>query len=253
MSRPSSPWSVAILAVVFALASWPSNARSAEKDAPAPKKPNPDRVDVEQIKEKYWARGEESELGVVQNRLYSKARRFELGVIGGMTSTDPFVSVKTLGATFGFHFNEYFSAHAIGWKSFSSSSSALEVLEASGKRTNTNPPSSFMGGEGRASLIYGKLSLLGKSIIYYDFHLLAGAGVTRAEAGSYFTPYAGLGQQIYLSNHLSLLIDYRVMRYTERAKEKVLPSRLGQLGDPRVNWSHNLSLGISLLFGGGSK
>ena len=34
---------------------------------------------------------------------------------------------------------------------------------------------------------HGKLSLIGKSIIYYDLHLLGGVGQTSTEAGTYRT------------------------------------------------------------------
>src|SRR5882724_4686107 len=72
-----------------------------------------ERVNVENIKQKYWARGDESELGVVQNRLYSKAGKFELALFGGLLSTDPFLNVTALGGSLGYHFSEYVSFHAV--------------------------------------------------------------------------------------------------------------------------------------------
>src|SRR4051812_5711745 len=77
-----------------------------------------EKVNVESIKEKYWARGDESELGVVQNRLYSKEHKFEFGVFGGSVSTDPFLSVHALGASMAYHFTEYFAAQIEGWHDF---------------------------------------------------------------------------------------------------------------------------------------
>src|SRR5690606_17566597 len=64
-----------------------------------------ERVNIENIKQKYWARGDEGELGVVQNRMYTKTRKFELGVYTGVVATDPFLSVYSLSGTFAFHFN----------------------------------------------------------------------------------------------------------------------------------------------------
>lgn len=211
-----------------------------------------EKMNVENIKEKYWARGDENEMSVVQNRLYSKSRKFEVGFFGGLISTDPFLSVKNTGASVGFHFSEYLALHFLTWKSYTTPSTALKTFqETIGATTNNNPPKSFFGAEGSASILYGKLSLVGKAIIYYDFHLLGGAGSTATESGSYFTPLAGLGQQVYLSQFLSLRIDYRAMRYNETIIEKVITSKLGKPIGDRTNWSHGVTFGVTILWGPG--
>lgn len=216
-----------------------------------------ERVNVEKIKEKYWARGDSTELGVVQNRLYSKAKRVEFSLLGGLVTTDPFLSVKQFGGSLGYHFSEYFSAHLLAWKYSVSGSSANTVLEASGKKANTNEPKDYVGAEARASLLYGKLSLIGKSIIYYDFHLLGGVGSVNTETsdrtGRSVAPHAGLGQHFYLSRSASFNVDYRVQRYTDQPQEKAITSQLGVLRNPRTNWAHSISIGFSLLFGGSSE
>jgi hypothetical protein len=60
------------------LAAQPTPTPTAAPTATAPATgdtTNAERVNTEAIKEKYWARGDESEIGVVQNRLYSKANK----------------------------------------------------------------------------------------------------------------------------------------------------------------------------------
>ena len=52
----------------------PGAAADADVDSEA------ERVNVDTIKEKYWARGDQSELGVVQNRAYTKAHKWEFGL-----------------------------------------------------------------------------------------------------------------------------------------------------------------------------
>ncbi len=212
-----------------------------------------ERVSVDSIKEKYWARGDEAELGVVQNRIYSKKMKLEAGFFGGVISTDPFLSVKSLGGSIGFHFSEYLALSFVGWRAFSRPSSALETFQQTiGATTNNNPPSGFAGGEVAASLLYGKLSVLGKKIIYYDFHALGGLGMTFTESGSYFTPLLGLGQKIYITKSASIRIDYRLLRFNERIIEKVITPRLGQLVGERVNFGNSVTLGVTILFGLGS-
>jgi len=213
-----------------------------------------ERVEVDAIKEKYWARGDESELGVVQNRQYSKQHKLELSLFVGTLTTDPFLTVKDAGFSLGFHFNEYFSLHALAWKDFVSPSTALQTFQDTiHATTNYNSPKSYYGTEASASVIYGKLSVLGKAIIYYDLHLLAGVGMTGTDSGNDLTLSAGVGQQIFLTKYTSLRIDYRAMRYNETIIERVITSKLGQSDGDRTNWTHSITLGISFLFGGSSK
>ncbi len=211
----------------------------------------PENTDVGSIKQKYWTRGDNSEIGVVQNRIYSKAGYLEAGIFGGWILTDPFLSVHSLGGRLGYHFNEFWSVHAIGWKDFSSHSSAYTDIESQrGAVPVVNNPNWFAGGELQASLMYGKLSFLGKSVIYYDFHILGGGGTTNTENGNYLTPYAGIGQQIYLSKSVALTVDYRLMAYYEDLKETAPPpAATGQYLYSRWNWTNSITLGVSVLIG----
>jgi outer membrane beta-barrel protein len=213
-----------------------------------------ERVNVESIKQKYWARGDESELGVVQNRLYSKEYRLEMQLFGGILATDPFLTVQTLGASVGFHFSEYLSLHVLGWKSYVSPSGALTAVQENLSARqgvplipDTNYPNAYYGSELSGSLLYGKLSVIGKAIIYYDFHLLAGAGITSTESGNDITGHIGVGQQVFLTKNLSLRIDYRLMRFQERLVNKA--SGDYSLGASRANWTNSVTLGVSFLFG----
>ncbi|HTL13265.1 MAG TPA: hypothetical protein VL588_12295, partial [Bdellovibrionota bacterium] len=51
----------------------PLMAADAGKQSAAPQ--DSDAVAVDSIKEKYWARGDQTEIGVVQNRMYSKTHK----------------------------------------------------------------------------------------------------------------------------------------------------------------------------------
>lgn len=210
-----------------------------------------EEADVEAVRTRYWARGEEAEMGVVQNRTFSKTGKVELGLGIGTLTTDPFLAVSTVGARGAYHFNETYSVGFLLWKDLVSPSTALETFEDTlGATTNNNPPSGYLGVEGAASLAYGKLSLLGQKIIYYDLHVLAGAGATDTESGIYFTPHLGLGQQVFLMDRMSLRVDYRAQYYRETIIEKVITPRLGEIVGERNNWSHSIQLGVSFYIGG---
>ncbi len=208
-------------------------------------------ANVEKIQEKYWANGDESELGVVQNRSFSKSHKFEFGLMSGIVATDPFLNVNNLGFDVGYNFNEYFSLYLIGFKDFVNPSSALTTFQNTiGATTDNNPPSYYLGTELNASILYGKLSLLGKAILHYDMHLLGGLGLTNTFSGTYFTPSLGLGQQIYLTKSLALRVDYRLMLYNETIIEQVIPTKLGQPVGNRLNFTNSITVGVDFLWGG---
>lgn len=241
------------------------SAQTNPADKPAAARNEAERVNVENIKEKYWARGDESELGVVQNRAYSKARKFELGVFTGTMVNDPFLNVKGLGGIVGYHFNEYFSLQFMGWKSYVTGSGAYEafqqgIQESEGVAAvpSTNDPHFYYGGEAVGSILYGKLSVLGAAIIYYDMHIMGGLGLTATDTGRNFTQHIGIGQQIYLSKSVALRLDYRLMHYSEllvrkssAADQAASPTEGQAIGD-RANWTNAITLGLDILFDFGS-
>jgi len=242
------------IALVVILSGVPS--AFAEKTAPASKAPAPvaprpgsaaaEEADVQKIREKYWARGNEAEMGVVQNRLYPKRHRIELGVFGGNLNGDPFLSTFMAGASLGFHFSEFFALHAIYWSPSVNASSALKTLETDLNTTaNTNKPLSFIGLDGRASILYGKLSLLGAAILYFDSYFSLGVGQMKTESGTNFSVSGGFGQQIHLSRVFSINIDYRVLWYKERIIGKVPSVNLGTDLGTRSNLSNAITLGFS--------
>ena len=247
-------WNYLILTITILLLIEASamNARAEENKNQVPETPAESQdADVEAVRTRYWARGQEAEMGVVQNRTFSKGGRVEVGLFGGSLSTDPFLAVTTLGVRAGYHFNETFSLTGIYWRDFVSPSTALETFQDTlDATTNYNAPSGYAGVEGTVSLAYGKLSLLGRKIIYYDMHVSGGVGATETESGTYITPHLGLGQQIFLTHSIALRVDYRAQYYNETIIEKVITPKLGDTVGTRNNWSHSVQIGISYYFGG---
>lgn len=214
-----------------------------------PKSTEFEQVNVDQIKEKYWARGNETELGVVQNRTFSKKGKVEFSLLTGVVFSDPFLSVNIAGGSIGYHLSEYLALQITGFHHLVTSSSALLTFQqSSGATTNTNNPRNYLGMEGMWSVFYGKLSVLGQSIIYYDFHLLGGFGLTDTESGMNATPSLGLGQRFYLSKTISVKLDYRLQFYRENIIEKQVVTQLGQSRGLRDNWSNTITIGLGFMF-----
>lgn len=219
---------------------------SAQTPSPAPvASGDGEEVDLSKITEKYWAGGKETELGVVQNRKYTTAKKVEAALLFGTISTDPFLSVHHVGGSIGYHFNQYTSAHFIGWKSLVTASSALKTFQAETNDTvNTNNPLAYFGLDVKHNFLYGKASLFGSMIIYVDLFVMGGAGITKTESGDNFTPMLGLGQKIYLNERMSLNLDYRIMTYSEKILSKN-PATLGNQVGERRNTTDVISLGLS--------
>jgi outer membrane beta-barrel protein len=208
------------------------------------------KISVDAMKEKYWEKTTDVELRVVQNRRYTQYKKFDLQFFGGTISTDPFLAVKNIGGSIGYHFNDYFALRVLGFKDIVGNSSATTVLEEQNSQTpNTNEPKYFIGGEADFVPLYGKFSLLGNAIVYVDTHLDFGMGTTSTETGHDATPFAGLGEQFYLNRFSSLYIDYRLMYYRETLGEKGTGAGLPALGTPignRASWNDVITVGISV-------
>lgn len=184
----------------------------------------PERIDVQTMKRRYWTVGNEDLMDVVQNRQYTKKGRLETALRYGFWSDDPFQSQKTMAFSLGYHFNEFFSLHGFYGKINASDSAAVKQVHQAtahmpGGVVNpvVNPGNSVMGAELRASLLYGKLSLLGKKIIYYDFNLAGGFSQHKTKDGSSSMGFfAGLGQQFFLTKTFFVTADYRVLWHTDK-------------------------------------
>jgi outer membrane beta-barrel protein len=205
-------------------------------------------IEIEKLRSQYWDSSSNTESGVVQNRKFTKANRWELGIWGGVNSSDPFLLIRSGGGHLGYHFSEHFAVQAIGFKNWVSASSALTTFEETlGATTNSNRPWSFLGAEFVGSVIYGKLSLMGQSILYYDLHLTVGGGATATESGTNPTWSVGVGQRVFLHQNVSVRLDYRLQSYQETLIEKVITPRLGEVIGTRQVYSNVILLGVDFL------
>lgn len=231
------------LAAILLFAALPASFARAED---APTAPESEQINVDQLRKKYWAKGDETELRVVQNRHINKENRMKLAAFGGFVSADPFLAIKGVGGSLGYFLSEYVAVQGFYWQYLVSGSSALSTLESNGFTTQINRQKSFYGGEFVLSPLYGKLSVFGSAIVYYDLYATLGAGMTKTETGSYFTPVAGLGQQIYLARQVAITLDFKIMRYTEKLNRPV-GNTVGVGVDQRSIWTSAFYLGLMVL------
>lgn len=212
-------------------------------------------LDVGALKDKYWAKGNERELEVVQNRIYTKAHKVTLEVDGSMVGGDPFQDSFGYGGLIGFYFNETFGIDALYWKLSSSHSAAFNAFNTAtqGIGVNTNPLATLMGGELTISFLYGKLSLIGKAIIHFDLMLRLGAGelsltgTQPAQTQTLIAPWAGLGPHLYLSRRFCLNFDWRMIVYRQNVVEQYNSVDLNAITGQSTVLASTITAGLSVL------
>jgi outer membrane beta-barrel protein len=148
----------------------------------------------------------------VQDRLFTKAFRHELSIMGGYYAADLYSSSPILGAAYTFHFSEDLALEAnVDFTRFRS-----VVTDTYERRfpqiqieESTNKPGRLYFGHLLWSFAYGKLRWAGGGISRFDFNFALGAGVTDDSTALGLTGSAGLGSKFYIGKWFALRFDAR--------------------------------------------
>jgi outer membrane beta-barrel protein len=215
-----------------------------------------EQLQVENLTNNYWNQVAEVEVGVVQNRVYTKKHKIEFELFGGFFLGDPFVNSYPYGLSAGFHLNELFSFHGVFAGVANQNSQDFYNLKKDVQSQTTTPiivspevnrVSRVLLAEGRASLMYGKISLLGKAIQYFDAFASLGLGTVKNQTDNEFALALGVGQQFHILKSLSLLISYRMLYHRETITVQ-------QISQPDTsfrqdNFTHTINFGLCVFLG----
>jgi outer membrane beta-barrel protein len=174
----------------------------------------------------------------VQERLFQKALRHELSVLGGAYAADLTSSSYLVGGAYTFHFSEDLALEAM----FGHTRSRSEVIDIIEERQGTDlvrddVPVWLYQGHLLWTLAYGKLRWFGSRISRFDFNLALGGGITDNRSAQSLTFSGGLGFKFFPNEWLAVRVDLR---------DQVLTQEL--LGESRIVNNLMASLGLSVFF-----
>ena len=140
-----------------------------------------EKIDISELEQKYWA-PKDTDFSVVQNRTYTKAKRFSASLLTGLLVSDPFNDGLTYNLSINYYFDERTGVEFIYHKgdlTDSDATSDFRKLSGGGTRPDFNRDTAFYGVGYNWVPFYAKMSFLGKKIIYFDMQ---------------FTPFLGISE-----------------------------------------------------------
>lgn len=209
----------------------------------------------EPVSKKEKAKRKNDLIKVVQPKPVTKKNRLEFTGFFAYQPNDDFVRGYVPGAIVGWHITEGLCLEVTAAYAFHSDKQLLGTIRDLNTQPKVLDRMTYLanGGFGWAP-IYGKISILNRYIITYDFYVAAGAGITATQleitddtgggtgAGattlqdtSFFDTYIGLGQRYFWRRRAAFRIDVRNYSYV-------------QVVDDGFNVRNNLLMGVGFSF-----
>ncbi|MBK9293028.1 MAG: outer membrane beta-barrel domain-containing protein [Oligoflexia bacterium] len=215
-----------------------------------------EKVDISDLENRYWT-AKDTEFNVVQNRVYTKEKRFSVTPQIGPIFNDPYTDSMNFGLAVNYYFSERTGVE-LTWLSTSARDAELiSRVGSNGAYPDHNTQKMYIGAAYNWIPIYAKLSFLEKKILYFDMSVSPGIGVTTLSSSHYttstsFTPPAAktqtqvtlsldVAQQVFLSEHWAIRLDLRNHFYQEKIYGSVSGSEL----NTKFTYSGTVMLGVT--------
>ena len=182
-----------------------------------------DKLDVKALEQKYWA-AKDDDFSVVQNRAFSKAKRYYGTAHFGQAINDPYYTGSYLGASVGYFFNETWGVEANYMTTNFSDSRSFKDIVTLGGGPKVNEAKSKAIISGIWMPIYAKMSVMDKKIIHFDMGVSFGVGnfayerkyyvgafptgQEMSEKDSTFGYSIGVTQQFYFNRLAAIKVDF---------------------------------------------
>lgn len=212
-----------------------------------------DKLDIKKLEDKYWS-AKDDDFTVVQNRAFSKAKRFYITLQGGIPINDPYSTGSWTGASLGYHFSERYGMELNYLAANFHDNDATANFQGQGAYPNHNTAKSITDLQFNYIPLYAKMSFLDKKIIYFDMGLGLILGTSaysqNSDAGntdqSAFSYGLSIYQHYFLSEHWAIKFDYRnTWTNEDRVHYHITTGQDRSLGSKSINDS---ALMIGLTF-----
>jgi outer membrane beta-barrel protein len=182
-----------------------------------------DKLDVKALEQKYWA-AKDDDFAVVQNRAFSKAKRFFGTLHYGKAINDPYYSGQSFGVTGGYFFNETWGVEASYFTNDFVPGDVFKDIISLGGGPKVNEAKSRTLVSAVWMPIYAKMSLMDQKILHFDMGFTLGVGQFGYEKKFYQGTYPngveqgikgnatgyslGVTQQFYFNRLAAVRVDF---------------------------------------------
>jgi outer membrane beta-barrel protein len=186
-----------------------------------------DKLDIKKLEQKYWS-AKDDDYSVVQNRAFTKEKRYFFYGNVGIPINDPYSTGQVYSGSLGYYFTEKWGAEVTYANASLTDNDATEAFI---KQHQTVPDHNRLKDLTTASVmfvpLYAKMSFLDHNIIYFDMGVSAGLGQTTYEIvndkGNKIetAPHTSLNvfQHFFFSEHFAMRFDFKNF-WTQEDKER---------------------------------
>lgn len=206
-------------------------------DKATDKAPDKDSIDLKKLEEAYWA-SKDDNYSVIQNRTFTKTNKFYLSLGYGLLINDPYAKARELGVSVGYFLNEDLGLELSYYNFDSSQNDTVTAYE--NQFGGAKPDYNLLKSKQTLSLVYSplyaKMSLMNKSILYFDMGVTLGLGISQYEIQKVnkdgvgnktqanemaSSPHLeiGLMQQLFINQTLAIRLDIKNSFYTQKTKQ----------------------------------
>jgi|GEM_PF-846412 len=236
---------------------------------------SPKKVDVKSLEKKYWA-PKSGKFKVIQNRTYTKTKKFHLSILPSLMLNEEYSEGFGLVAGLGYYFNDRWGLEGeFQYMSLEDNELQNAVVDLSGF-VDGSRTTNYIGLTGKFMPLYAKMSWLGSKIVYFDLSFGVSLGVMSYQprrvsgtvsAGNAVTDDLGdpqnaialgfeVSQSFYLSKHLLIRADYKQRFFNEQVYQGSesavstptdgIPALIER--EERIQDSISLNLGLTYIF-----
>jgi outer membrane beta-barrel protein len=223
--------------------------------AGAPTDQKSDKLDISDLEQKYWA-PKDTDFSVVQNRTYTKAKRFALSLQTGPAVNDPFNAGFNYAGKLNYYLDERYGFEFQFIKADLTDSDSTKKfktqLSGGDVPPDFNRPENFYGVGFNWVPFYAKMSVLGSKIIYFDMQFTPLLGISQYEQQNQvkeskktaFTYGLDITQYYFVSKTLAYRFDYQ----NRWSHQDVLAYQTGIKKRSETDNTSLFLLGVTLFF-----